>query len=72
LSLFWQYLHNRIAIIIPNGNVIHFAGNGASGDTDEQADKAQCSTPRGMVTLPDRDILVCDYSNDKVTKIVRE
>lgn len=64
--------NNRIAIITPGGNVVNFAGTGSAGDADGKADSAQFKNPRGMATLPNGDVLICDYGNGKVKKIVRD
>jgi sugar lactone lactonase YvrE len=63
--------NNRVQIITPGGNVVTFAGNGASGDTDGDADNAQFNKPRGLAVDANGDLLVCDYGNGKVKKIIR-
>lgn len=63
--------NNRVAIITPNGNVVNFAGTGTAGDADGSGDSAQFRNPRGMATLPNGDVLICDYGNGKVRKVVR-
>ena len=63
--------NNRVQIITPGGNVVTFAGNGASGDTDGDADNAQFNKPRGLAIDANGDLLVCDYGNGKVKKIIR-
>jgi len=63
--------NNRVQIITPNGNVVTLAGNGTSGDADGEAEDAQFNLPRGLATDANGDLLVCDYGNGKVKKIIR-
>ncbi len=63
--------NNRVQIITPSGNVITFAGDGTAGDSDGQAETAKLNKPRGLATDAGGDLLVCDYGNGKVKKIVR-
>jgi len=63
--------NNRIQIITPSGNVVTFAGSGTSGDSDGEADNAQFNKPRGLATDSNDNLLVCDYGNGKVKKIIK-
>ncbi|HPQ54735.1 MAG TPA: hypothetical protein PK253_15895 [Spirochaetota bacterium] len=63
--------NNRVQIITPGGNVVTFAGSGASGDTDGDADTASFNQPRGLAVDANGDVLICDYGNGKVRKVVR-
>jgi len=63
--------NNRVQVITPSGNVITFAGDGTAGDIDGEAGTAQFNLPRGLCTNADGDLLVCDYGNGKVKKIIR-
>jgi sugar lactone lactonase YvrE len=63
--------NNRVQIITPSGNVITFAGTGTSGDSDGDAGSAQFSKPRGLAADSNGDLLVCDYGNGKVKKILK-
>jgi sugar lactone lactonase YvrE len=63
--------NNRVQIITPGGNVITFAGSGASGDADGDADMASFNQPRVLAVDSNGDVLICDYGNGKVRKIVR-
>ena len=62
--------NNRVQIITHGGNVVNFAGSGTEGDTDGIADTAQLSKPRGIAVDNSGNVLVCDYGNGKVKKIV--
>ncbi|PKL38431.1 MAG: hypothetical protein CVV44_11125 [Spirochaetae bacterium HGW-Spirochaetae-1] len=63
--------NNRVQVITPSGNVITFAGDGTAGDIDGKAGTAQFNLPRGLCVDADGDLLVCDYGNGKVKKIIR-
>lgn len=63
--------NDRVQIITPGGNVITFAGDGTSGDADGKAEDAKFNNPRGLAVNADGDLLVCDYGNGKVKKIIR-
>ncbi|HQO03993.1 MAG TPA: hypothetical protein PLI62_17185 [Spirochaetota bacterium] len=63
--------NNRVQIITPSGNVITFAGSGASGYADGDADTATFTHPRGLAVDANGDVLICDYGNGKVRKVVR-
>lgn len=63
--------NNRVQIITPSGNVITFAGEGSAGDSDGDLDTAEFRHPRGLATDSNGDLLVCDYGNGKVKKIIR-
>ncbi|HOP29513.1 MAG TPA: NHL repeat-containing protein [Spirochaetota bacterium] len=62
--------NNRVQIITPGGNVVTFAGTGIAGDSDGDPDNAQFNKPRGMAVDSDGGVLVCDYGNGKVKKII--
>lgn len=63
--------NNRVQIITPGGNVVTFAGTGTAGDSDGDPDNAQFNKPRGMAVDSDGGVLVCDYGNGKVKKIIK-
>lgn len=63
--------NNRVQIITPSGNVITFAGEGTGGDSDGDAETAQFKQPRGLAADSSGNLLVCDYGNGKVKKIIR-
>jgi len=63
--------NNRIQIITPGGNVVTFAGTGTAGDSDGDPDEAQFNKPRGMAVDKNGNVLVCDYGNGKVKKIIK-
>jgi len=62
--------NNRIQIITPGGNVVTFAGSGEAGDSDGDPEKAKFDRPRGMAIDKNGNVLVCDYGNGKVKKII--
>jgi sugar lactone lactonase YvrE len=63
--------NNRVQIITPAGNVITFAGTGAPGDSDGSSSSAQFNNPRGLAIDSQGNLLICDYGNGKVKKIIR-
>ncbi len=63
--------NNRVQIITPSGNVVTLAGDGTGGDYDGEVGAARFSQPRGLATDSNGDLLVCDYGNGKVKKIIR-
>lgn len=63
--------NNRVQVITPSGNVNNIAGSGTAGDTDGDSGIAEFRQPRGLAVDAKGDLLVCDYGNGKVKKIIR-
>lgn len=61
--------NNRIRKIDLQGNVITFAGNGATGSIDGQGTTAEFNYPTGIAADPLGNIYVADSGNSRIRKI---
>ncbi len=65
--------NNRVAIITPNGNVVTFAGDnaGTAGDESGDPNTSKLDKPRGICVDNSDAVLICDYANAKVKKVLK-
>jgi sugar lactone lactonase YvrE len=57
---------------IEGGNTSTLAGTGVAGFMDGEADQAQFADPLGLVIVSSTELLICDFSNERIRKITIE
>ena len=57
--------------ISSDGEMTTYAGDGEAGFDDGDGRRAKFNRPRGVAVGWDKDVYICDYSNNRVRKVKR-
>lgn len=73
-SLYFADVRNNvIRVLLPDGSIATVAGNGTSGSSGDggPATSSEMSTPRTVASLPNGNLYVADYGNNRIRLLTR-